>query len=384
MTQPNRAGHAVARRHLRRIVGSALILSFVLLPVLVAFIRIDLPARPGELARVEEAILSPDSRAHPLLSSFYRSTLPGDAAENWNDVDRGGLIRVARFSGMLSLFALSALLYLLLLLVRGRATAALGCLALSLMPAVAQDGYVLRPEYVATTFGLLGVVLLAGLPVILQRRRRGLAAGLSRWSVYTTVGLTCGIAAATLGDGWIYMTIPAGALFVSVASVALIFPRATRGQSFLYWPFRAAAQRYVPWMLTVLASMFAVVIARAGSGEMVSATTVDSGLLPDELWLAVPLCAIAAVGAVRMGLGVSLHLGRLRRVRTDTVMFLYVAALLMQGVLMVEGRDQLPASVAFACLVGDGALSTVLLVRGMRGKKRRTSWAKPRLGSWSH
>ena len=379
MTQPSRVEHRVVRPHLRRIAGYAVILSFVLLPVLVAFTRIDLPAHPGEASRVQEAIFSEESDVHPLLLSFYSGTLPVDAAERW-EADRGGVIRMARFGGMLSLFAVSGSLYLLLLLVRGRATAAMGCLALSLMPAVAQDGYILRPEYLTTTFGLLGIMLLAGLPVMLQRRRGGLVAGLSQLCVYTTVAVTCGIAAATLGNGWIYMTIPAGALFLSVASLAVIFPRATRDQSIVYWPFRAAARRYVPWMLTVLASMFAVVSARGDANEMVPRTHVESGLLPATPWLAVPLCAIAFVGAVRMGLGVSLRLGRLRRVRTDTVLFLYVAALLMQGLMMESGRDQLPAAAAFSCLVGDGALSTVLLVLGIRGKKRRASWVEPSVG----
>ena len=74
-----------------------------------------------------------------------------------------------------------------------------------------------------------------------------------------------------------------------------------------------------------------------------------------------------------MVLGVGLRLNRLRTVRPDAVLFLYVAALMMQYFLSEPGVDRLPAAPALACLVGDGVLSVAVVGFGRWAKSRRRS-----------
>ena len=76
----------------------------------------------------------------------------------------------------------------------------------------------------------------------------------------------------------------------------------------------------------------------------------------------------AAEGSFR--LGVALRIGRLRRVRPDTVLFLYVAALMMQYFLSNGGIDRLPTSVAFACIIADGVMTTAVLGFGYLLRRR--------------
>ena len=83
---------------------------------------------------------------------------------------------------------------------------------------------------------------------------------------------------------------------------------------------------------------------------------------PTQWWWSAPLLLFAALGVLRMGYGVSLRLQRLRRVRPETVLFLYVAAMLMQYFLSGDSRDQLPAAAAMACLLGDGVMTAVVLL----------------------
>jgi hypothetical protein len=54
-------------------------------------------------------------------------------------------------------------------------------------------------------------------------------------------------------------------------------------------------------------------------------------------------------------------------------MFLYVAGLMMQHYLTRDGIDRMPAAVALACLVGDGAMSAAVVGFGQIAKKRSTA-----------
>jgi hypothetical protein len=361
-----------ARPRLRRLTASILVLLIVMLPVLLAFVRIEAAPRDAEIARVEQAVLAEKAMQSKPILMFYGSMVSEDAPGRWEERKKDITVN-ARIAGMLALFGISALLYVLLFLVRGRATAALGCLTLCLLPPIAQEGFVLRAEQCSTLFGILGIVLIAGLPLMLQERARGVSPWLARASLMLVVGMTFGIARSCQVGAWIYLTVPAGALLLSVMTLVLMFPRAARGRSLMYWPFRAAARRYVPWMFLVLSSFaLTLLVMQQGGGTVVDSQS-DVGLLPESWWLAGPILIFAVLGAMRMGLGVGLRLGRLRRVRPDAVMFLYVAGLMMQHYLMPDGIDRMPAAVALACLVGDGAMSAAVVGFGQIAKKRTTA-----------
>ena len=99
---------------------------------------------------------------------------------------------------------------------------------------------------------------MVGYPLMLQQRRRPPTRWVARLCLLLTVGACFGLARSCLFEAWIYLTIPAGALLLSVLSLALMFPRAVRGlESWIYWPMRAAARRYAPWMLLVVSTLAA-------------------------------------------------------------------------------------------------------------------------------
>jgi hypothetical protein len=348
----------------RRVAGGVVVLLAVMLPALLAFAAIDAPVTELEVRRVEQGLFADRGELGDLPRMFYGATLPANARDNWT-TQRDAQVIAGRLAGMLALLAISGLVYLLLAQVRGRATAVIACLGLACLGPVLDAGYVLRPEQAATMFGLLGVVLLAGLPVMLRRRRRTVAGFLSLGSLMVLVGALFGLAMAMHHAAWIYLAIPAGTLGLSVLALGFLLPRATRGRPFTHWPFRAAARRYGPWMAVVLISsaMVAMMLSQAG-GQPDRSTPLGNatGLLPAGLWLRGPVLLLGAVGAARMGYGVSLRLQRLRTVRPDTVVFVYVAALLVQWLSLAGERDQLPAAAALACLVGDGAMTVAVLV----------------------
>ena len=363
MRRRSRAEQSTTYPTLRKLAGMAVVLLAISLPALWAFAAIDAPVRPSESRRVEAALLPGGSDLSEVGRLFYGAALHEADAVGWPK-EKAGVMARARLSGMLALFVISGLVYLVLAQVRGRATGVAGSLSLATLTPVAGDGFVLRPEQAATMFGLLGVALLVGLPVYLRSgRRRGVPA----------VGLVFGFALAVHQPAWIYLAVPALTLLVSVLALAFLLPRATRGRPIAHWPLRAAARRYAPWMWVVLVCSlmsWLVLVQLEGQPERWSPVPEPrAGLLPAQWWWSGPLIGCALLGAARMGYGVSLRLQRLRRVRPETVLFLYVAPLLMQYFLSVGTHDQLPAAVALACLMGDGLMAAVVLLTGRLARR---------------
>jgi hypothetical protein len=346
---------------LRRLAGAVVVLLAISLPSLVAFSSIDAPLQAREIQRVERALFPQPESISAVTGLFYTATLSDAAIVGWPTQQSQITVR-ARFSGMLALFVISALVYLILAQVRGRATGVAGSLSLATMAPVAGSGFVLRPEQGATMFGLLGVALLVGLPVLLQRRP---LPRLSLGGLMLVAGLMFGFAMSVHEQAWIYLALPALTLMLAVLALVFLFPRATRGLPLAYWPSKAAARRYTPWMLVVLvcSAMSLWVLMQAGGAADPSSivSAAECRLFPQAWWWSAPLVGCAVVGGLRMGYGVSLRVQRLRRVRADSVLFLYVAALLMQHFLSAECRDPLPAAVAMACLLGDGLMTAVVV-----------------------
>ncbi|MEE2887972.1 MAG: hypothetical protein VX951_11145 [Planctomycetota bacterium] len=362
------AEQQTAHPALRKLVGVVVILLAISLPALWAFASIDAPLHPIETRRVECALF-PDAAGcdlNEVARTFYAVTVTDAGIAAWPKA-RARVVTGARLSGMLALFAISGLVYLVLAQVRGRATGVIGSLSLATLVPVAQHGFLLRPEQAATAFGLLGVALLVGLPAALQRRGSpGRVPLVAPVCLTVLVGAMFGLAMALHQQAWIYLAVPALALMVSVLALVFLLPRATRGRQVALWPFRAASRRYVPWMLVVLlCSVMSYLILMQVEGETEPSSLVpvaESRLLPRQWWWSAPLLLFAVLGGLRMGYGVSLRLQRLRRVRPETVLFLYVAAMLMQYFLSDDSRDQLPAAAAMACLLGDGVMTAVVVL----------------------
>ena len=67
---------------------------------------------------------------------------------------------------------------------------------------------------------------------------------------------------------------------------------------------------------------------------------------------------------VKRTLAVGLGLGRRPRLGPDSLLLVYLAAMLMQANLDPGGVDRLPAAPALAFLIGDGSLIVLTLLLG--------------------
>ena len=170
MRRRSRAEQATSYPTVRKLTGLAVVLLAISLPALCAFTAIDAPMRPSESHRVAAALLGEGSDLSEVGRLFYGAALRESDVEVWRTQPARIVVR-ARLSGMLVLFVISGLVYLILAQVRGRATGVAGSLSLATLAPVAGVGFVLRPEQLATMFGLLGVALLVGLPMHLRSGR---------------------------------------------------------------------------------------------------------------------------------------------------------------------------------------------------------------------
>lgn len=356
----------------RRLTSFCLVVSCVLLPVLLAFVRVDLAPTPGELQRLGEA-LSAGAPDNLLLRAYYTFMLDGDSVAQFAKEPAAVVVR-ARFVGLLALLVAVACTYLMLSMVRGRATGLAACLALACLPPVAVEGVVLRPEQPASMFGALAALLIVIYPLMRQQPRSLSRLG-AEGSLQLVVGIVIGLAATAQLQAMVLLTIPCLAMFLAVFSLGVTLRRAVRGVPVSHWPLRAAARRYAPWMVMVLvSSMLTVLVVAEKEGTIVPAASSSMvGLLPESWWQRGPLLGLAVVGGLRLLLGAGLRLGRLRRVRPDTLLLLFVAVLLGQYHLLDPGVDRLPSSFALACLVGDGAMSLLVLGIGRYHRGKRTS-----------
>jgi hypothetical protein len=72
------------------------------------------------------------------------------------------------------------------------------------------------------------------------------------------------------------------------------------------------------------------------------------------------MAGLAGIGLLTMSIGVGAKISRQRRITSDAVLLVYVAAMLSQAAFAPAGIDALAGAFALAVLVGDGG---VLLLR---------------------
>ncbi len=343
------------RRLGHRLAAGSFVLLTVLLPALLAFTDIAAPSAPGEKERIVAA-LSTDPAQDTPLALFYRLTVPADVAENRAE-DQLHIVAQARRAGLLALLVVSGLVYVLVAMVRGPAAGVVTCLCLCLVPAVAHEGHVLRPEQCATMIGLLGVLLTHLYPDALRRRRdrRPIARWLNRAGIVVCVSLCFGVSMACLPEAGIYLLLPGGALLLVAMCLVAVFPRVVRRRGIQRWPYAAASVRLLPWVAMCLVNLgLGYVVLVLVPGASTGAHVAEAGMLPGPWYLLVPALALLLVGGLRMVLGVGLKLGREGRVGSEALLLIYAAALLLQH-LGGPPRDHLPAAPAVAILMGEGA-----------------------------
>jgi hypothetical protein len=361
--RPRSAGIAVA----------AVTLLLVLLPALVVGSSLAAPARPGEAARLQRALSSAESAAVPdgeVARSFHRSavmtaTWPQASAEQEALLARARLAQVAAIAG------LSGLLYLVVLLARGRLQALLACLCLSVLPPVASGGHVLRPEAPAALFAALALLLLqmlAAEPVVEaagSRMRRSLLP----LAVGGCALLANGMAVAALPSRGEVLLVPGIVLTIAGVQIAWRGAQVWRRRGWLRLPVPAINGRLLPWtalsLLSPVAALVVLSAALSGPSEALAPTAAGDGLLPTGLahWPVLVLAAIGAlVGVLRVGIG----LGRRGRIGADFVLYVFTVAVLAGVLRAPPGEDALPAALPLAVLVAEGLRAVAVALRGRR------------------
>ena len=363
-------GAGAREPRLRRWLVGGITVLCLLLPALAAGTGIDAPPQQGELRRVGWALGVSDAESGgEVLRLFYGATIGSGAAAHW-PAQAHQIVGQARLASVLAILATTLVLYLALAVSRGRGSALAACVALSVLPPVAREGSLLRPEAPAGLFGLLGVVLCLVYAWAVPRRpgigelRRAVRLGV----IGLYAGIAFGLAAACTPRAGAFLLVPMGAAVLVAALVVVRLPRWVRRFRRGGLPFAAITARLWPWVLLALLALGTTAIVQrvAGAGEPLDVMPhVAAPLLPERTVSRVPLWFLLGIGMVRMLLGVGFRLGRRRRLGLDTLLLLYVGAMLIPHVFRPQVQDALLAAPAVALLASEGALLLVFVVLGL-------------------
>lgn len=355
-------------------------LLFLLLPVLVAARQVGAPARPDELARLARALSGAGSTDldGTLALQFYRSFAGDVAALPDAPAERQALVAQARIGQGVALAGLTLLLYLVVALARGRLQALLACAALAALPAVAQDGHVLRPETPAALFAMFGVLLLQCVAHETRGRRvrEVRTVDLSRILLAVCAMLAIGLAVATLPTSGALLLVPGVVLSIVAVHVVLRSGRVLRRVGWLQLPVRAINRRMLPWtamaLLTPAVALWLLSALVRGPVEALAGTPSEHGPWPASPWLAWPCLGLAAAGALAALLRAGGRLRRRGRVAPDLVLLVFCAVVWAGAAGAPPGLDRLPLAAATAVLLAEGVFVVLLFgQRWLGGRSRR-------------
>jgi hypothetical protein len=367
------------RPPLRRIVGQVLVLLVVLLPALVAGSHIAAAPAVGEWERLERAWPQADpGNAGPrslVADGFVRLVAsppderpaPGSpAAASWLAMAR--LAQVAGVAGM------AMLCCLVVTLAGGRARALLTGVFLAVLPPIAAEGHVLRPETPATLFALLGLLLLQCIPELQRPSSRRRWRGAALLVLGATVALAIALSVAALPGSGLVLLVPVGAAAMAAGQLAHRLLRALpRRRDWARLPLPAVSARLWPWawcpVATLFATLFVLDVAVQDPQALVP-TFSATGLLPAAWPLRVPMLALALLGALRLLLRTGRRIGRRGRLGPDFLLGLYCAVLLIAHVMRPPGDDALPQAVPMAVLLAEGSVYAVLLAAARLARRR--------------
>jgi hypothetical protein len=356
------AAEGGARRG-RRAVAAVVTLLAVLFPALTAGAGLDQPVRRGELQLVEIAAEDPEGARGGPASLFYRGPL--DESAFGSPAARQRAVVRARLASLAGILACSGLLYLAVMLSRGRGLAALSCIAFGLLPPVWHEGALVRPELPCAMFGLLALLVLVGLPERLRATRReppwlGL---LSLVALAGAVGTATALAVATMPLYGVFLLVPAACMMIVAVQQTARFVAVLRRSQLRILPFHAVFMRTWPWLLPAFAGLAVAAFLLAVAAGPSTATLARHGLSPDSRWLALPLLLVAGVGGFVRLLQVGLAIGRRSRLRADAVLALYVVGVLLHRLRLERLDDALVAATGFAVALAEG-VGLLLFVAG--------------------
>lgn len=375
-----RAERRPFERFVRFAASLCLTAAFVLLPALVAGSRIALPPTAGEVARLRAALATTGEEAAKgtvLARGFHAALLwPQPAAVPDAPEAQAALVGRARLAEVVAVLGLSLLLYLALLLARGRVQALVGCACFALVPPLFREGHLLRPEALAAAFVLFATVLLQCLaqPVRVLRLRGPVRQALQVAGLSVCASIVLALAIGTLPSLGECLLVPGVVLVLASLQLGLRARRVVRRGGWLRVPIRAINGRLLPWTLvTLLGSAVTVLVLRRtllGPVEALPTTASAVALLPAEPFLHASLLGLAVLGSLAGVLRTGLRFGRGGRIGADVVLLVFCAVHLAAALGEPPGRDLLPAAPALCVVFSEGLLALLHLIR-RRGWKRK-------------
>ena len=256
---------------------------------------------------------------------------------------------------------ISGLVYLAVLLARGRLQALLACAALAALPPVAAEGALLRPEALATLLTGLALLLLQSFAQTATRQARRApwrrVASLS--GLGACAALALGLSTAALPSLGAPVLLPGLVLTLGAAMLLVRALRLMRRNSIERLPYRALNARLLPWTAVGLLAPAVVigVLAAAVTGPTaaVLGTPAEVGLLPRPGLLRTACYCLLIAGAAAAVLRIGLRFGRGGRIGAEVVLLVYCALELAATIGAPPHVDRLPAAPALAIVLAEGA-----------------------------
>jgi hypothetical protein len=354
--------HTVAAHRLQRLVSVSLVLVVALLPALAAGSQIDMPAAPGELERIAASLTEPPPSR---VSSGLITCLADASLAAYDSLDAADLairLGTARLAQVAGIFALSLLVYLTVMLCRGRLQAWFTLAALCAMPAVTGYGYVLRHETTAVLFSWLSLLLLLGIPTLQSPEAARLQ--LSRAPVLLATGMTSGVAIAmslaAMPTTGVALLLPGVAMLAVAVQLAVRLLRVLLRRLWVVVPLRAATRRLWPWVLPSISALVAsalllpLAVTVQGAAQPAVAT---GGLLPSAALLRWALALCIGLGFLSLLLRSGLAFGRGGRPGPDLLLLIHCSVLLGQRALRPTEEDALLAAAPAAVFLAEGVVA---------------------------
>ena len=350
----------------------------LLLPSVVAGLSISSDAQPDEVARVERIVerrpsgQQLDSSSSRIFHTAAISTATWPAAES---AQHALLVR-ARLAQLLGIVGVAFLVYLSVLLARGRLQALLACGLMAGLPPVSQAGHILRPETPATIFALLSLLLLqvASRPAPQDRHRSPRRSRIIGFGLMLCASLASAMACEALPSFGATLLVPWIVLVAGACQLAKRGIRCLRRRTLYGTPIPSINRRLIPWTATALAApaitWWLLSSTLTGGVESLAVTERTSELWPQSTVGYAITVLLLLTGLVAGVLRVGFQLGRGGRIGPDLILLVYCAVFLMTGLTTDRSVDPFPLVPAVAILWSEGLRAWLFLALGMLARRR--------------
>ena len=350
----------------------------LLLPSVVAGLSISSDAQHGELARVQRIVehrppaQQLDSSSSRIFHTAAIATAKWPAEES---AQRALLVR-ARLAQLLGVAGVAFLVYLSVLLARGRLQALLACGLMAVLPPVSQAGHVLRPETPATMFALLSLLLLqvASRPAPQDRHRSPFRSRMIGFGLMLCASLAAAMACEALPSFGATLLVPWVVLLAGTCQLAKRGVRCLRRRTLYGTPIPSINRRLIPWTATALAApaitWWLLSSSLTGATESFAVTERASALWPQSMVGYAIAVLLLLTGLVAAVLRVGLQLGRGGRIGPELILLVYCSVFLMTGLATEKSMDPFPLMPAVAILLSEGLRALLFLALGMLARRR--------------